>query len=100
MTAESNKENHIPLMRKVCEEIHFAVKLNLRHFTEDINELICDSCGVLYIYCEKFKFPSVLMLDQFYSFCSGYCKWEYISDVQKIQKKKTLMLREEAAAAV
>ena len=73
-------------MRKVCEEIRVAVKFNLKHFTEDVHDLICDSCGLLYVYCEDFKFPSVLMLNQFYSFCSGYCKWEHISDIRKIQR--------------
>ena len=78
-----DKSNHVSLMRKVCQEIQTAAKFNLKNFTEDIHELICDSCGVLYNYCDDFEFPSLLMLNQFYSFCSGYCKWDYISDIRK-----------------
>lgn len=86
MSSTQDKSNHIPLMRKVCAELETAVKFNMKNFTEDIHELVCDSCGLLYKYCDDFEFPSVLMLNQFYSFCSGYCKWEYISDLRKYNR--------------
>ena len=80
---ETEKVHHNSKMSKVCKEIEVAVKNQWRNFTEDVHEIVCDSCGLLYKYCDDFKFPSVLMLNQFYSFCSGYCKWEYISEFRK-----------------
>ena len=65
-----NQDKSNQVMRQVCQEIQTAVKFNLKNFTEDL--------------CSLYEFPSSsssmhIMLNQFYSFCSGYCKWEYIS---------------------
>ena len=90
--SESDRLNHSLIMRFVREEIDVAVKFQMRNFTREVNDLICDSCGIMHSYCEDFEFPSVLLLNQFYSFCSCNCKWDYISEYRKMRRIANMLL--------